>query len=67
MNVLLASSAWNLKKYMKKLREAFSLPIFSGIRRITDSLRWYFLGLIAAILNSIQPNKTYREKSEVSF
>ncbi len=67
MNVLLASSAWNLKKYMKKLREAFSLSIFSGIRRITDSFRWYYLGFIEAILNSIQPNKTYKKKFEVSF
>ena len=58
---------WNLKKYMKKLREAFSWPIFSGIRRITDAVRRYILGLMAVILNSEEPNEISGRKFKTSF
>ncbi|MFZ4633296.1 MAG: hypothetical protein ACOYNO_03715 [Saprospiraceae bacterium] len=35
INVLLASAAWNMKKFMKKLSEAFSFPLFRPL--------WQFL------------------------
>jgi hypothetical protein len=67
INVLLACSAWNLKKYMKKLREAFSLVVFSGLRRITDRLKRDFLALEALIWNRYIPSKVWVEGFEMSF
>lgn len=67
INVLLACSAWNLKKYMKKLREAFSLVVFSGLRRITDRLKRDLLALETLICNRYIPSKVWIGDLEMSF
>jgi hypothetical protein len=60
-------SAWNLKKYIKKLREAFSFVVFSGLRRITDHLKRDFLALEALTWNRYIPSKVWVEGFEMSF
>ncbi len=67
INVLLACSAWNLKKYMKKLREAFSWLVFSGLRRIADRLKSDFLTLEVLIWNRYLPSKMGIDKLGMSF
>ena len=44
MNALLACTAWNLKKLMKKLKEAFLLPVWNVLREFTRDLDALLLG-----------------------
>jgi hypothetical protein len=54
MNALLACTAWNLKKLMKKLKEAFLLQVWNVLRAFTRDLKALLIGL--PIKN--QPNFT---------
>jgi hypothetical protein len=67
INVLLACSAWNLKEYMNKLREAFLLVVFSDLIRITDRLKRDFLALEALIWNRYMHSKVWVEGFGMSF
>jgi len=44
MNALLACTAWNLKKLMKKLKEAFLLPVWSVLRTFTRDMEALLMG-----------------------
>ncbi len=55
MNVLLACAAWNLKKFMKKLAKAFSLPFLAVFLLLEDSLRRLFDGYRKASLPFLIP------------
>jgi hypothetical protein len=47
INVLLASAAWNMKKFMKKLSEAFSFPLFRPL--------WQFVVLLLSHSKPLEP------------
>ncbi|NUN99295.1 MAG: transposase [Saprospiraceae bacterium] len=55
MNVLLACAAWNLKKFMKKLVKAFSLPFLAILLSLEDSLQRLFYGYRKANLSFFIP------------